>query len=143
MTTTQDRPRSSTSTGTSRTSRYAAQVSGLMLAAFGLSATYTVWSTATGRASDDFRATDPAVWCFYAAMAALALAVRRDRLVAWRLTVLVLPLLLAVGVLVYPTLFTAERQTTFGWFENDVYLGLLMTALYLSVQRLRGRRLEP
>ena len=74
---------------------------------------------------------------------ALALAVRRDWLIAWRLTALLLPLLLAVGVLVYPTLFTAERQTTIGWFENDVYLGLLMTALYLTVQRLRGRRLEP
>ena len=143
MTTTQEQPASSTSTDVPRRSRYAVQVGALMLAAFGLSATSTVWSTATGRASDDFLATDPAVWCFYAAMAALALAVRRDLLVAWRLTVLVLPLLLAVGVFVYPTLFTTERQTTFGWFENDVYLGLLMTALYLTVQRLRGRRLEP
>ena len=143
MTITQNQPPSSTSTRALRRSRYASQVSGLLLAAFGLSATYTVWSTATGRASEDFHATDPAVWCFYAAMVALALAVRRDWLIAWRLTALLLPLLLAVGVLVYPTLFTAERQTAFGWFENDVYLGLLMTALYLTVQRLRGRRLEP
>ena len=143
MTTTQAPPAPSTSTPALRSSRYASQVSGLLLAAFGLSATYTVWSTATGRASADFRATDPAVWCFYAAMVALALAVRRDRLLAWRLTAVVLPLLLAVGVFVYPTLFTAERQTTFGWFENDVYLGLLMTALYLTVQRLRGWCLEP
>jgi hypothetical protein len=143
MAITQNQRPSSTSTEARRRSHYSSQVSGLMLAAFGLSATYTVWSTASGRASDDFLATDPAVWCFYAAMAALALAVRSDRLMAWRLTVLALPTLLAVGILVYPTLFTAERQTTFGWFENDVYLGLLMTALYLTVQRLRGRRLEP
>jgi hypothetical protein len=30
--------------------------------------------------------------------------------------------LLAIGVFYYPTTFTAERQTVFGWFENDVYL---------------------
>jgi peptidoglycan/LPS O-acetylase OafA/YrhL len=124
-------------------SRYAEQVSGLLLAAFGLSATYTVWSTATGNAADDLRATDPLTWGFYAAMTALALAVRRDRPATWRLLVVVLPLLLAVGIVVYPTRFTPERQTPFGWFENDVYLGLLLTAAYLTVQRLRGRRLEP
>ena len=34
--------------------------------------------------------------------------------------------------------FTAEKQTVFGWFENDVYVGLLVTAFVLQVLRLRG-----
>jgi len=43
-----------------------------------------------------------------------------------------------VAVFYYPTTFTARQQTVFGWFENDVYTGLLMIAAYLSAQRLRG-----
>jgi hypothetical protein len=34
--------------------------------------------------------------------------------------------------------FTAEKQTVFGWFENHVYVGLLVTAFVLQVLRLRG-----
>lgn len=124
-------------------SRYAGQVSGLLLAAFSLSAGYTVWTTATGLADDGFTATAPGVWAFYAVMVALSLAVRTDRLAAWRTLAVVLPVLLLVGIFVYPTTFTAEHQTPLGWFENDVYLGLLLVAGYLTVQRLRGRRLEP
>ena len=125
------------------TSRYAGQVSGLLLAAFGLSAAYTVWTTATGLADDGFTATAPGVWAFYAAMVAVSLAVRSDRLAAWWTLAVLLPLLLLVGVFLYPRTFTAEQQTPLGWFENDVYLGLLMVATYLTVQRLRRRRLEP
>lgn len=40
------------------------------------------------------------------------------------------------GFTVYPTTFGPAQQTVFGWFENDVYLGLLTVALYLSVLRL-------
>ncbi len=65
-------------------SRYAGQVSGLLLAAFGLSATYTVWATATGLTTDGFTATEPGVWAFYTVMMALSVAVRSDRLAAWR-----------------------------------------------------------
>jgi hypothetical protein len=43
-----------------------------------------------------------------------------------------------VAVFWYPTTFTLRQQTTFGWFENDVYTGLLMIALYLGAHRLRG-----
>ena len=38
----------------------------------------------------------------------------------------------------YPTTFVERQQTTFGWFENDVYTALLVLAFYLlGVQRLR------
>ena len=43
----------------------------------------------------------------------------------------------------YPTTFTVEKQTTFGWFENDVYVALLTLALFLSVARLVRRPLVP
>jgi uncharacterized membrane protein YbhN (UPF0104 family) len=49
-----------------------------------------------------------------------------------------LGLLLVVAVFYYPTTFVPRQQTTFGWFENDVYTGLLMVALYLGVGRLRS-----
>ena len=118
-------------------------MSALLLSAFALSAGYTVWTTATGLADDGFTATAPGVWLFYAVMTAASLAVRSDRLAAWWTLAVLLPLLLLVGIFVYPSTFTAEHQTPLGWFENDVYLGLLMVATYLTVQRLRRRRLEP
>ena len=31
----------------------------------------------------------------------------------------------------------------FGWFENDVYLGLLTVAFYLSIERLRRITVVP
>jgi hypothetical protein len=128
---------------TAPASRYAGQVSGLLLTAFGLSAAYTVWTTATGLVSDGFTATEPGVWAFYAVMVAVSVAVRSDRPAAWWTLSVLLPLLLLVGIFVYPSTFTPEHQTPLGWFENDVYLGLLMVATYLTVQRLRRRRLEP
>jgi hypothetical protein len=129
---------------TSATSRYATQVSGLMLAALGLSAAYTVWSTATGVVAEGFTATSPGVWAFYAILTAVALWVRSDRTAVWWVLAALLPLLLLVGYFVYPaTDFTPEQQTPFGWAENGVYLGLLTVAAYLTVQRLRRRHLEP
>jgi hypothetical protein len=136
-------PRPSSAPPKLRASRYATQVSGLLLAAFGLSALYTVWTTATGVADDGFTATMPGVWAFYAAMIAVAILIRSDRTLVWVLLAGLLPLLLAVGIFVYPHAFTAEQQTTLGWFENDTYLGLLMVATYLTVQRLRRRSLTP
>ena len=76
-------------------------------------------------------------------MVAASLAVRTDRAAAWWTLAVLLPLLLLVGVFVYPSTFTVEHQTPLGWFENDIYLGLLMVATYLTVQRLRGRRWSP
>jgi cytochrome bd-type quinol oxidase subunit 2 len=131
------------SKSTQKASRYAGQVSGLLLAAFALSAVYTVWSTARGSTDGGFSATEPGVWAFYAAMLTVALLVRTDRLAIWGVLAVLLPVLLGVGIFVYPTVFTPQVQTPFGWFENDVYLGLLMVASYLTVQRLRRRRLTP
>lgn len=51
--------------------------------------------------------------------------------------------LLSISVFHYPTTFGPAQQTTFGWFENDVYVGLLITATYLAVQRLRCTTLTP
>lgn len=45
---------------------------------------------------------------------------------------------LVVALFVHPSTFTEAQQTTFGWFENDVYSGLSLRALYLTVQHLRG-----
>ena len=54
-----------------------------------------------------------------------------------------LALTLLISVFYYPTTFGPEQQTVFGWFENDVYVALLVVAGYLAVQRWRGTSLRP
>lgn len=49
-----------------------------------------------------------------------------------------LGVLLAVTIFVHPSMFRAEQQTVFGWFENDVYVGVLMVATHVAVLRRRG-----
>ena len=51
--------------------------------------------------------------------------------------------LIGVGIFHYPTIFPPSAQTTLAWFENDVYVGLLILAEYLCVQRLRNVSLIP
>ena len=65
-----------------------------------------------------------------------AVARRTER---WaQLTVLAfLATVLVIALFYYPTTFGVEKQTVFGWFENDVYVGLLVTATYLGVLRMR------
>ena len=55
----------------------------------------------------------------------------------WCVLAVLLPVLLAVSVLVYPSSFVPALQTPLGWLENDGYVALLAVALYLTVQRLR------
>ena len=51
--------------------------------------------------------------------------------------------MLGIAFFYYPTAFGPAQQTVFGWFENDVYVGLLVTATYLGVLRLRRTTLTP
>ncbi|NHA66827.1 hypothetical protein [Phycicoccus flavus] len=53
-----------------------------------------------------------------------------------------LGLLLAVAVLVYPSMFGPEQQTVVGWVENDAHVALLVVAAVLGVLRFRGVRLD-
>ncbi|UQX87453.1 hypothetical protein M6D93_14225 [Jatrophihabitans telluris] len=117
---------------------YRQQTSIAVFAAFALSAVYTVYLTAVGTADSSFDAMAPAAWCFYAVGFGLAALSRNTgRRSMWTVAI-ALSALIAVALFVYPATFTIAQQTTFGWFENDVYTGLLMLALYLSVQNLRG-----
>ena len=133
MTTTTARPAAPTTT----TLRYSSQTSNVLLVAFAGSAAYTVYVTVAGLPTAGFSATDPISWVFYAIGFGLAFAVRTDRTAAWWAAAALLPVLLAICVLVYPASFVPQLQTTVGWLENDGYTGLLMLALYLTVQRLR------
>ncbi|WP_062464716.1 hypothetical protein [Demequina soli] len=124
--------------GARRTAAYARHLRGILLVAFTLSAGHTVYAWAAGIEDPTFTVTTPLTWAFYAVAFAIAwLAGRRAR---WaQATVLgYLTLLLGISIFYYPTTFGPAQQTTFGWFENDVYVGLLLTAAYLAVQRLRG-----
>jgi hypothetical protein len=121
----------------SRTSAYSRQIAGVLIAAFALSATHTVYSWVAGINDPSFNPTTPVAWVFYAVgFGSAALALRSGRVVQWSLATY-LGVLLWVAIFYYPTTFTLRQQTTFGWVENDVYTGLLMLALYLVVQRLR------
>lgn len=123
--------------GGRRTLSYSTQVSGVLAAAFALSLAYSVIVTFTG-SHEGYGLEDPTLWVFYAVgfgLAALALA---DKIWAWWIVAVAVLALIAVGIFYYPTVFPPSAQTTLAWFENDVYMGLLILAEYLCVQRLRN-----
>jgi hypothetical protein len=66
-----------------------------------------------------------------------------DRSLTWWIVSAAVLLLFLVGIFVYPAYFVPSEQTAFGWFENDVYIGLLILAEYLCIQRLRNVTLTP
>jgi hypothetical protein len=122
---------------------YSSQAFGVLLVAFTASAAYTVYTTVAGLPTDGFSAIDPAAWAYYVVGIGATFAVRTDRRASWWTLAVLLPVLLAVSVLVYPESFVPELQTPLGWLENDGYVALLAIALYLTVQRLREARLRP
>jgi hypothetical protein len=127
----------------SATRTYPGAISAALLWTFALSAFYTVYTTITGVAPDSFNAWNPGAWLFYVVGFGAAVLARRDRpWVRWVLSA-VLMALIAVCIFVYPSTFTPPQQTWFGWFENDVYTGLLILALYLNVQQIRRVALAP
>lgn len=126
-----------------RTSTYGRHVSGILVAAFTLSAGHTVYAYVQGIEDPTFTVTTPLAWAFYVVgFGSAGLARRSSR---WAQVTLLgyLAALLGISVFYYPTTFGPAQQTTFGWFENDVYVGLLITATYLVVQRLRRMTLTP
>ena len=126
-----------------RTSTYGRQMSGVLVAAFTLSVVHTIYAWVEGIEDPTFTVDTPLAWGFYAvAFGMAALARRTDR---WaQLAVLAyLATVLGIAFFYYPTVFGPAQQTVFGWFENDVYVGLLVTATYLGVQRLRRTTLTP
>ena len=116
---------------------YRTQVAGVLAAAFALSLAYSTIVTFTG-SHEGYGLADPALWAFYTlgfGLVALALA---DRIWTWWVVAAAVLALIAVGIFYYPTVFPPSAQTTLAWFENDVYVGLLILAEYLCVQHLRN-----
>ena len=157
MTATPARPRTSDTTASSstistpiaasaaavRTSTYGRHVSGVLVAAFTLSAGHTVYAWVEGIEDPTFTVTTPLAWAFYVVGFGSAWLARRTSRWAQVTLLAYLAVLLGISVFYYPTTFRPAQQTTFGWFENDVYVGLLITATYLVVQRLRQVALTP
>jgi hypothetical protein len=143
-TTTQDttatKPRRATA---ARTATYGRHLSGILAVAFTLSAGHTVYAWVEGIEDPTFTVTTPLAWAFYVVGFGAAVLARRTGRVAQVSLLAYLAALLGISVFYYPTTFGAPQQTTFGWFENDVYVGLLITATYLAVQRLRRTTLTP
>ena len=135
--------RSAASDAALRTSTFGRHVSGILLAAFTLSAGHTVYAYVQGIEDPTFTVTTPMAWAFYVVGFGSAWLARRTS--RWAQVGLLgyLAVLLGISVFYYPTTFGPAQQTTFGWFENDVYVGLLITATYLVVQRLRRVVLTP
>jgi cytochrome bd-type quinol oxidase subunit 2 len=132
--------RKAVSRGTPDTTRkrrpYSTQVAGALAAAFALSLAYSAIVTFTG-SHEGYSLGDPALWVFYAVGFGLAALALSDRRWAWWVTAAMVLALIAVGIFYYPTVFPPSAQTPLAWFENDVYMGLLILAEYLCVQRLR------
>ena len=123
--------------------RYGYEVPVLLVAAFTLSVAHTIYAWRSGLEDPDFTVTSPLTWGFYAVAFAMAALARKDALVAQVVVLGYLVAVVGIAVFYYPTTFTPEQQTTFAWFENDIYTGLLMISLYLSVMRLRRQALVP
>ena len=142
MTTTQSVAAES-ATSRARTTTYGRQMSGVMLAAFALSVVHTVYAAVAGIEDPTFTVTTPLAWGFYAVAFAMSALARRPERAAQATVLAFLASTLLIGVFYYPTTFGPEQQTVFGWFENDVYVGLLVVATYLGVQRWRGTVIRP
>jgi len=142
MTTTQSVAAES-ATSRARTTTYGRQMSGVMLAAFALSVVHTVYAAVAGIEDPTFTVTTPLAWGFYAVAFAMSALARRPARAAQATVLAFLASTLLIGVFYYPTTFGPEQQTVFGWFENDVYVGLLVVATYLGVQRWRGTVIRP
>ena len=130
-------------TSTARTATYGAQMSGVLLAAFALSVVHTVYAAVEGIEDPTFTLTTPLAWGFYAVAFAMSALARRPGRGAQATVLAFLSVILVIAVFYYPTTFGPEQQTVFGWFENDVYVGLLVVATYLGVLRWRGTVLRP
>jgi peptidoglycan/LPS O-acetylase OafA/YrhL len=117
---------------------YGAVLALVLVAAFALSASHTVYGYVTGIGDPSFTVTTPVAWVFYAVGFASALLARRESRTAQLVLLAYLGVLLVVALFWYPTTFVPRQQTVFGWFENDVFTGLLMVAATLGVLRLRG-----
>lgn len=126
-----------------RTRRYGTVVSELLIAAFTLSVIHTIYAWLADLADPEFSVTTPLAWGFYAVAFAMAFLARRDGAAAVWTVAAYLLVVLGIAIFYYPTTFTTAQQTVFGWFENDVYVGLLVTAFVLQVLRLRGVTLVP
>ncbi|ROO86603.1 hypothetical protein EDD29_4176 [Actinocorallia herbida] len=125
-----------TATPTGRTT-YSRQMFAVLAAAFTLSVVHTGYAWAADLESPDFNVRTPLAWIFYAVCFGMTALSRNDkRWAQWTVQVF-LVVVLVIGVFVYPQMFELRQQTVFGWFENDVYVGLLIVATYLSVLRLR------
>ena len=128
---------------TDRTSTYGRHMSGVLVAAFTLSVVHTIYAWMAGIEDPTFTVDTPLSWGFYAVAFGMAALARRNERWA-QLTVLAfLATVLVIALFYYPTTFGVEKQTVFGWFENDVYVGLLVVATYLGVLRLRRTTLTP
>ena len=128
---------------TPRTATYGRHICGVMLAAFTLSVIHTVYAAVEGIEDPTFTVDTPLAWGFYAVAFAASLLARRQGRRAQATVLTFLALTLLISVFYYPTTFGPEQQTVFGWFENDVYVALLVVAGYLAVQRWRGTSLRP
>lgn len=123
---------------TATTTATTSAVPWVLAAAFTLSAVHTGYAAVAGIEDPTFTVTTLAAWLFYAAGFGSVWLARRQEFWAQVGVLAYLVVLLAVSIFYYPTTFTVEKQTVFGWFENDVYIGLLMIATYLTVGRIRS-----
>jgi hypothetical protein len=118
------------------TSLYQQPVALVLLSAFAISAGYTGFLALTGLLPAGLAAAYPPLWVFYlAGLGTAGLAAATDR--AWaRLAVAALiAVFIGVGFHLYSVLFVPGLQTTVGWFQNDIFIGLLVLAEYLCVKR--------
>jgi hypothetical protein len=121
---------------------YRSLASNLLLTATTISMTFQLYRASVGTNPEvDRFGVEAAV--VYAALYALAMAVRSDRRWVWLTTGLVLTLNLVYGVVgYYPTVYSARPLNVLDWLEGTLYTGLLLAALGCTALRLTGTALS-
>ncbi len=113
------------------------QVALLLGAAFTLSTGYLGVLTLTGLLPGRLADAGPAPWAVSLAGFAIVGLVLTDRTWAWCAAAVLIAVFIGIGITLYEALLVPGPLTAVGWFQNDVYIGLLGLAEYLCLCRLR------
>jgi hypothetical protein len=109
----------------------------VLAAAFTLSAGYLGFLTLTGLLPGGPADAGPAKWAIPLAGFATVGLVLTDRAWAWRTAAVLIVVFIGLGITLYGALLVPGLLTAVGWFQNDVYIGLLGLAEYLCLRHLR------
>jgi len=116
--------------------RYRWPVALVLGTAFTLSAAFTAGLTAGDLLPAGLADATGLLWAFHLVGFGTAALALTDRIWAWSAVAVLTGGYIVIGVQLYAVLLVPGLLTTFGWFANDIHIGLLALAEYLCIRRL-------